>query len=597
MQSSPSRPRKIGWFEAACLAVGGSVASLFTIGVLFVVQSGVNAPGTMAMPLLILGILLSYAAIPGWMELTLMCPKRVGRIAATCTEAFRPYSDVLSNLTGMCYWWGWAPSLGVSSTLGAAIIQQWFLPSVDLLQLATLFILIFALIALRGIKFTARVAIPIATVASLLALASGLIPILTGHINWEQATTFHLNLPFAGRFGELTSLMAGLYLIGYAAPAFENAFCYAGELKEPIKDQPRAVYGAAAVASLYFILLPLVWLGTAGPDKLAGDLIPVITPTLAPLFGIAAKSAAIWFFVFSNLTSLLATFSGATRTLSQLADDGLLPRIFSHRAPSGAPSVAIVFTMSISIILLWIGSPLWAVASSNFTYLIGICLPSIAVWLLRKNQPDLPRPWRAPRGTIMLGVIATLVWGFSAIFGFEQYGLPAVISGIAFAYTGAILYAWRKIRDHLRQGLPIRFHSLHVKLTGAMLLVLLLDATGYLIAVNHVPAQEVALLSMLADIFVTVAILTLSVGLVLPGMIANSATQVAQAANALCKGTMADFSRAMIALGKGDLNDAYARINIEPIKVYSQDEIGEMAESFNNLQWEIMRSATGLDRA
>jgi two-component system, sensor histidine kinase len=35
-----------------------------------------------------------------------------------------------------------------------------------------------------------------------------------------------LTTPFEGWFGELTSIMAGLYLIGFAAPAFDAAACH-----------------------------------------------------------------------------------------------------------------------------------------------------------------------------------------------------------------------------------------------------------------------------------------------------------------------------------------------------------------------------------
>jgi hypothetical protein len=79
--------------------MGGSNQSLFLIGAL------VASQGTGAVPLLIIGLLLSWAATPGWIELVLMWPNRVGGIAATCAEAFRPYSPVLANLTGVCYWW------------------------------------------------------------------------------------------------------------------------------------------------------------------------------------------------------------------------------------------------------------------------------------------------------------------------------------------------------------------------------------------------------------------------------------------------------------------------------------------------------------
>ena len=122
-RSAPTHPRTIGWIGTTALAMGGSNQSLFLIGALMLAQ------GSAAVPLLVLGLLLSWAAAPGWTELVLMWPNRVGGIAATCAEAFRPYSPVLANLTGVCYWWGWVPTCGVTAILSAAAIQQWYLPA------------------------------------------------------------------------------------------------------------------------------------------------------------------------------------------------------------------------------------------------------------------------------------------------------------------------------------------------------------------------------------------------------------------------------------------------------------------------------------
>src|SRR5262249_35091929 len=157
------------------------------------------------------------------------------------------------------------------------------------------------------------------------------------------------------------------------------------------------------------------------------------------------------------------------------------------------------------------------------TYLISICMPSIAVWLLRRNEPQMERPYRAPRGTIVLGLMAAVGWALTTVLGFEQFGLPTVVVGIAFAYAGAALYAWRKGMDRRKQGLPFVARTLHLKLTGTMVAVLAFDVVGYLIAVSSLPGQKTSLITMLADIFVIVALLTISVGIVLPGMIAHSA--------------------------------------------------------------------------
>ena len=97
--------------------MGGSNQSLFLLGAL------VAAQGSAAVPLLIVGLLLSWAAMPGWTELVLMWPNRVGGIAATCAEAFRPYSAVLANLAGTCYWWGWVPTCGLTAILSASALH------------------------------------------------------------------------------------------------------------------------------------------------------------------------------------------------------------------------------------------------------------------------------------------------------------------------------------------------------------------------------------------------------------------------------------------------------------------------------------------
>ena len=169
-------------------------------------------------------------------------------------------------------------------------------------------------------------------------------------------------------------------------------------------------------------------------------------------------------------------------------------------------------------------------------------MPNIAAWLLRRDLPDAERPYRAPRGTIMIGVVAACIWLLSAVVGFQQFGLPTVVFGLALAYSGAGLYAWRVIEDRRRAGLPAMAQTLHVKLTGAMVAVLVLDGVAYLLAVNTVGAHE--LVSVLADIFVVVALLTISVGLILPGMITYSATEVSKAAKRLTSGTLRQFSQA-----------------------------------------------------
>src|SRR5258705_13148703 len=145
----------------------------------------------------------------------------------------------------------------------------------------------------------------------------------------------------------------------------------------------------------------------------------VLGPTFPPRFGIFARAAAIWFMMFNMFHGTLQPLAGATRTISQLAEDGLLPRALMKRSRTDVPWVSTCLTAGMAIFFLLLGDPIWLVAAANFTYLIGICLPNVAVWLLRRNHPEAVRPYRAPRGTIVAGLAAAAIWTISAGLGFQ----------------------------------------------------------------------------------------------------------------------------------------------------------------------------------
>src|SRR6266849_5295344 len=317
-------PRTIGWIGTTALAMGGSNQSLFLIGALFASQ------GSAAVPLLIFGLVLSWMALPGWIELIMMWPNRIGGIAASCAEAFRPYSPVLANLTGVCYWWGWIPTCGLTALLSASALHQWYLPWMPVKFLAALIVLGFTAINLfGGVRWVTRIAVPIATASAGLAVISAVAPL--GGLNWHRATTFHLSQPFPGAWGAVTSAMAGLYLIGFAAPAFEAAACHVGETVRWSRNVPRAMFASAAMATLYFAILPVVWLGVLGSGPLHHDLTTVLGPTFSPLLGGGAAVAAVWFMVFNMFHGTLQPLAGAARARAPRAQRHAVGRDVAHR--------------------------------------------------------------------------------------------------------------------------------------------------------------------------------------------------------------------------------------------------------------------------
>jgi hypothetical protein len=75
-----------------------------------------------------------------------------------------------------------------------------------------------------------------------------------------------------------------------------------------------------------------------------------------------------------------------------------------------------------------------------------------------------------------------------------------VLFGLTLAYSGSVFYAWRSWSDRRRAGVAHLKRSLHLKLTGAMLAVLVLDGAGYAVAVNNLDGPDSILRAVLEDI-------------------------------------------------------------------------------------------------
>src|SRR6266576_3240036 len=101
---------------------------------------------------------------------------------------------------------------------------------------------------------------------------------------------------------------------------------------------------------IYFVVLPVVWLGVLGPEELGKDLALVLGPTFAPLFGSFGKAAAIWFIILNMFHGPMQPLAGAARTLSQLSEDGLFPRFLAWRSRTDCPWAATFLTAVMAVI-------------------------------------------------------------------------------------------------------------------------------------------------------------------------------------------------------------------------------------------------------
>jgi amino acid transporter len=109
--------------------------------------------------------------------------------------------------------------------------------------------------------------------------------------------------------------------------------------------------------------------------------------------GVVAVSAAVAISTFGTLNGSMMT---SPRIFFALADDGLFPAVIARvDAKTGAPAPAIVLTAVLGMVFVLVRT--FSQLADQFV--IGIwpfyALAVAAIYVLRRRQPDFPRPYRA----------------------------------------------------------------------------------------------------------------------------------------------------------------------------------------------------------
>jgi len=168
-----------------------------------------------------------------------------------------------------------------------------------------------------------------------------------------------------------------------------------GEVKEPQRNLPRAIiFGTLALIALY-VLTNLAYLYVL-PIEAIGRSPLVAADTMMALFGRAGVVLVSVFVMISSFSSLNGSMLASPRVFFAMADDGLLFQAIAKVHPRyKTPYVAILLAAVLGMVL---------VMSRSFerltdTFVLAIwpfyALGVAAIYRLRRDRPDLPRPYRA----------------------------------------------------------------------------------------------------------------------------------------------------------------------------------------------------------
>jgi amino acid transporter len=118
---------------------------------------------------------------------------------------------------------------------------------------------------------------------------------------------------------------------------------------------------------------------------------------------------------------------GGSRILYAMAESGMLPQFLARIHPRfHTPANAILLVGGLSIIAPFFGREtlVWLVNAGGLGIVIAYLMVAISFLVLRRNEPEMERPFRAGRGPI-IGIIAAVLSAGIA----SQY-LPGMPSGL-----------------------------------------------------------------------------------------------------------------------------------------------------------------------
>jgi APA family basic amino acid/polyamine antiporter len=195
-------------------------------------------------------------------------------------------------------------------------------------------------------------------------------------------------------------ISAGAAIIFFSYIGFDATSTAAEEAKNPARDMPFGIIMSLIICTVLYILVAGVMTGVAPWPKL-GTAEPMITalaladgsPRLLTISRFIVSLGAVF-----AMTSVLLVFQlGQPRIFMSMSRDGLLPPFFSKVHPRfKTPYVGTIITGTFVGSFAAFANIAEVVELTNIGTLFAFVLVSAGVIVLRKAEPDRPRPFRAP---------------------------------------------------------------------------------------------------------------------------------------------------------------------------------------------------------
>ncbi|MGF7033965.1 ethanolamine permease [Paenibacillus mucilaginosus] len=372
-------------------------------------------------------------------ELSTSIPK-AGGPSAYAARAMGPFAGFMTGIACLLEFVFAPPAIAVST--GAYV--HFLIPAADPVYVTTGVFLFFILINLIGMKGAALIEL-IATVIALAGLAlfyaAGLPHVDTRSL-WRGGDAF---------IGGIGGMLAAVPYAIWFFLAIEGGAMAAEEVRDPKRDIPRGFIWGIVTLGIATVLTLFVTAGLGGGSGTPADY--PLPQALSTVYGegswITVAVAVIG--LFGLIASLHGIIIGYSRQTYALAREGYLPAFLFRLNGRGVPVWGLLLPGAIGVVCA--GSAAFAnalILLSVFGAVLMYCLSMVSLFLLRRREPGLERPFRVaypvvPAVALALGLLFlycvvrySLLTTDLPLFGWNVplWLVVAVIYGAGIAYYG-----------------------------------------------------------------------------------------------------------------------------------------------------------------
>jgi basic amino acid/polyamine antiporter, APA family len=375
---------KITWLTATSIVVADMVGVGVFTSLGFQVKDITS--GFALLALWIVGGVVAMCGAICYAELALMFPRSSGEynfLRRIYHPAFGFMAGFLSATVGFA-----APTALAAMAFG--VYFKSIMPGVNPLLPGLAVVWLISLVHLRGMNYGSTfhnmwTALKLLLIVGF--LAAGLFFGTRQPISFAPSAsdlTFVTSVPFA----------ISLVFVMYSYSGWNAATYIIGEIQEPNRSLPRALFLGTLIVIALYVGLNAVFLAVTPIQELAGQLnVAMIAGT--HLFGEVGGRIVGMLICLGLVSSISAMMWIGPRVTMIMGEDMPLLRAFSRRSDKGVPANAIILQLLIATVLL--ASQSYEAVLDFIQFSLTFCsfFTVLGVIKMRITHPNMPRPYRA----------------------------------------------------------------------------------------------------------------------------------------------------------------------------------------------------------